>query len=173
VGRKPGKFGCDLVTTDEDWDKLLALRRRTREALEAAGSEEDELSLKQAALLVELAESQKKLADLQRTQSDVKQKRRRLEARYVKLAVDQEEMSAREWASIAELEVLEEEEARKQSSSGSLLRASEDAPLSSPPAPVLEDPLVYLDLPAECFDGRAFSLDELGDGTVGFVSSPS
>jgi hypothetical protein len=106
-------------------------------------------------------------------QEALKLKRRRLESEFVKLHAKQEAMSAREWASIAEVAALEEGEASPPDPV--VLEASQT---SSPPAPESgEDPLDLLnfdlDYPAACVGGHDFSLGELDDGTAGFVLSPS
>jgi len=174
VGRKAGTSGgCDLVVTDKDWDGLVELRKKKREALESLGKKDDELSAEQARLRAALDAVWKE-------QEGLKLKRRRLESEFVRLHAEQEAMSAREWASIAEVQALEEAEALKQNTTGGSPPVSSGvAPSSGPPVPASSDPLGLLDLdfdfdlPAESIAGRGFLLGELGDGIVGFVSSPS
>jgi len=158
--RSSGKEGCDLLVTDDDWNKLLRLRQKVREELEKVADEDDQ--------------DQEALAAILQRQAERRRKRRKLESRYLKLHAEQGELVEREFDSIREIEALEAAERAKVLDAAKAEALPEGVvPSSGPEAPESEDPLAFLDFPASYMDGGNFALGDLPDGTVGFVSSPS
>jgi len=166
VGRKAGKSGCDLVVTDEDWSRLLNLRKRVREELEKLGEEDDRLG-------DESADLARKLLVHQQKQELLKRKRRRLETQYLKLHAEQGELVERELESALEAEALEEAEKAKALGVEKGAASPEGAvPLSGREALAEDDPLNFLNLSSQFLDGSDPFLDGLLGGTVESVPSP-
>jgi len=166
VGRKAGKSGCDLVVTDEDWGRLLSLRKRVREELERLGEEDDQES-------AEFERLSGMVAALVAKQQLRKRKRRRLEAQFLKLHAEQGEMVDRELGSIEEMEKLEVAAKAKETFGASSLVPEGAVPLSTREALAEDDLLNFLDPNARFLEDPDPVFAGCLDGTVEFAVSPS